>query len=180
MNESTLVQREEMNDLDWLARNVHMWVHGQEYTYVMKDQYENRSVSVFAYHSFYSKFSRDQWLSRRAELQNKPSWEDAPEWANLLSQGLSGTWYWHEFKPVLGDCAYFSVKGKYTLQRGGVVLGDWRDTLEKRPETNEMPSHSNKPKPSTDIQGVRGSEAIRAIRQCGRCKNHHHAKRGGC
>ena len=29
MNESTLVPREEMNDLDWLARNVHVWPEGK-------------------------------------------------------------------------------------------------------------------------------------------------------
>ena len=28
MNKSTLVPREEMNDLDWLARNVHVWPAG--------------------------------------------------------------------------------------------------------------------------------------------------------
>ena len=36
MNKSTLVPREEMNDLDWLARNVHEWPAGdhQPWCYV--------------------------------------------------------------------------------------------------------------------------------------------------
>ena len=36
MNKSTLVPREEMSDLDWLARNVHVWPAGdhQPWCYV--------------------------------------------------------------------------------------------------------------------------------------------------
>lgn len=139
MNESTLVQREEISDLDWLARNVHMWVHGQEYTYVMKDQDENRSVSVFAYHSFYSKFSRDQWLARRAELQNKPSWKDVPEWAEWLAQDEDGRWFSYADKPSFGRASWcIEGTGDNELVGSGELLGDWRDTIEKRPEQAEF------------------------------------------
>ena len=134
MNESTLVPREEMSDLDWLARNHHTWPSKADTVVSIGWKCMKVGEPNYVRVNLGKEITKDQWLTRRAELQNKPSWKDAPEWANLLSQGLSGTWYWHEFKPVLGDCAYFSVKGKYTLQRGGVVLGDWRDTLEKRPE----------------------------------------------
>ena len=131
MNESTLVPREEMSDLDWLARNVHVWREGANYVcvnhtdggYVFHEH--NRNCAIW--------FTKDQWLSRRAELQNKPSWNDAPEWAEFLSQSISGVWHYHEFKPDNGTRGYFSVKGKYMNQCSGEVLGDWRDTLEKRP-----------------------------------------------
>ena len=141
MNKSTLVPREEMSDLDWLARNVYVWVHGQEYTYVMKDQDENRSVSVFAYHSFYSKFSRYQWLARRAELQNKPSWNDLPDWAMWISQDASGNWWIYETEPKsILDCrggSHWSCNDgscESLLNYSGEVIGDHLDTLEKRPE----------------------------------------------
>ena len=139
MNESTLVPREEMSDLDWLARNVHVWPYErQAHCYVMTGSGGKKELGASASSPFFSKFTLDQWLARRAELQNKPSWNDAPEWANFLSQGLGGTWFWHEFNPELGDCAYFSVKGKYTIHLGGETIGDWRDTLEKRPEQAEF------------------------------------------
>lgn len=32
------------------------------------------------------RIEKSEWLARRAELQNKPSWADAPEWANWLAQ----------------------------------------------------------------------------------------------
>lgn len=142
MNESTLVPREEMSDLDWLARNVHVWPAGdhQPWCYV----YMAHGGVIKASGNFLDAVAKPtmitiyQWLDRRAELQNKPSWNDAPKWANFLSQGLSGTWFWHEFNPELGDCAYFSVKGKYTIHPSGETIGDWRDTLEKRPEQAEF------------------------------------------
>lgn len=119
MNESTLVPREEMSDLDWLARNVHVWPDGS-------DQVRINELSPDAY-------TKEQWLARRAELQNKPSWNDAPEWAEFISQSISGVWHYHELKPDNGTHGYFSVKGKYMNQCSGEVLCDWRDTLEKRP-----------------------------------------------
>lgn len=141
MNESTLVPREEMSDLDWLARNVHVWRFEQEYIYVMKDQDENRSVSVFAYHSFYSKFSRNQWLARRAELQNKPSWKYVPDWVMWISQDGSGNWWIYETEPksildFRGGRHWSCNDGscESLLNYSGEVLGDHLDTLEKRPE----------------------------------------------
>lgn len=148
MNESTLVPREEMRDLDWLARNVHFWDESA-YAAMCGGVERVMWVSDSAYgqmSEFKIAVTKDQWLSRRLELQNKPSWKDAPEWANFLSQGFSGAWFWHEFKPEIGDCAYFSVKGKYTIHIAGEVLGDWRDTLEKRPSERE---HSSRLSPDS-------------------------------
>ena len=38
----------------------------------------------------------------------KPSWSDAPEWANWLAKDRGGEWYWYEnepnrFVPVFGE-----------------------------------------------------------------------------
>lgn len=30
----------------------------------------------------------------------KPSWDDAPEWANWLAMDDNGVWYWHDEKPL--------------------------------------------------------------------------------
>ena len=95
MNESTLVPREEMNDLDWLARNVHVWPVNAKFA-VRPGMGE-----VLFYEHHYShlvQFSREQVEARRAELQNKPSWEDAPEWVGWLAQDKSGAW-WFFRKP---------------------------------------------------------------------------------
>lgn len=152
MNKSTLVPREEISDLDWLARNVHEWPYElQTHCYVMTDRGGKKELSAPACSPFFSKFTKDQWLGRRAELQNKPSWGAVPINANWIAQDAAGTWIWHWNKPehrngmwINGDTRGYAAKG--------AVLGDWRDTLEKRPDASEIPSHSNQPKPSTDIQ----------------------------
>ena len=36
------------------------------------------------------------YFTRRAELINRPSWDDAPEWAEWLAQDESGEWFWFE------------------------------------------------------------------------------------
>lgn len=33
----------------------------------------------------------------------KPSWDDAPEWAEWLAQDGTGDWYWFELKPSLHE-----------------------------------------------------------------------------
>lgn len=154
MNESTLVPREEMSDLDWLARNVHVWV--EDWTHVRKCQvrHEARWMASLSPNAEYKDWrTKAQWLARRAELQNKPSWDGARKWANWLGQDEDGAWWYFSAKPKCqsrsfdemcsGICADFAGAGE--------VLGDWRDTLERRPETSEMPSHINQPKQSAEI-----------------------------
>lgn len=140
MNESTLVPREEISNLDWLARNVHAWPYGMREVLVR----HSRNVDTLIWSCVLSNdgwITKDQWLARRAELQNKPSWEDAPEWANWLAQdeeidvkGVGGGWFWYERCPT--PRAAWDADDGLTVFSGahGAVLGDWRDTLEKRPE----------------------------------------------
>lgn len=65
----------------------------------------------------------------------KPNWASAPSWANYASQELSGSWYFHEEKPVYVEiCGEWRSSGrtqivpKVTLQA--------KDTLESRPRGN--------------------------------------------
>ena len=58
-------------DLDWLARNVHEWPEGKHEVLVRRP----RNVDELIWSSVLSNagwITKDQWLARRAELQNKP------------------------------------------------------------------------------------------------------------
>lgn len=122
-------------DLDWLARNVHKWP-------------DPALKSVFGPQRFVldvfdgeSHVTHHQWLARRAELQNKPRWADAPAWAEWLAQDCrDGLWIWLEIKPDPGSDENngWSIDplGDYAGAGRGEVLGDWRDTLERRPVDN--------------------------------------------
>ena len=144
MNESTLVPREEMSDLDWLARNAHVWPCGkhQPWCYVVtKIDGERTWASNVLGSSFpYSLVDKDKWLARRAELQNKPRW-GKHGWPQIF-QNEDGHWFgaraeW-DFKAHIsggwkGDgVSLLRDDGEYL--RSGTILGDWRDTLEKRPD----------------------------------------------
>ena len=81
----------------------------------------------------------DQWLARRAELQNKPSWDDAPGWATHLGQNKRGQWYFMQDGQVVDSTRIYHMHKKCSGEICvGEVLGDWRDTLEKRPEQAEF------------------------------------------
>ena len=124
-------------DLDWLARNVHVWPAGdhQPWCYV----YMVAGGAIKAAGNFLDAVAKptmitiDQWLARRAELQNKPSWDAVPNHANWLTQDAAVTWLWHSSEPECrnGMWVHSTTKG-YAAK--GSVLGDWRDTLEKRPD----------------------------------------------
>lgn len=77
------------------------------------------------------RIEKSEWLARRAELQNKPSWKDAPEWAEWLAQDEDGEWKWLAGLPGKYVDCWTAVKIKGCCK--GIALGDWWDTLEKRP-----------------------------------------------
>lgn len=148
MNESTLVPREEMSDLDWLARNVHVWPTNTPKAILPGDAtFKLGAVFYGDCVAFsgelgpeYRRVNKADWLARRAELQNKPSWKDAPEWAEWLAQDPCGEWWFYDAKPCGDggewDSAVHSVSAEVVSD--GAVLGSWRDTLEKRPEQSEF------------------------------------------
>ena len=60
---------------------------------------------------------------------NKPSWDDAPEWANFLAMDADGEWCWHEKKPNAGDGLWIPGLGKWKV----VKVPAWEETLEAKP-----------------------------------------------
>ena len=148
MNESTLVPREEMSDLDWLARNVHVWPESTPHIIPVGDCVFEFGATFFENHVclYHSEFAdskvihKHQWIARRAELQNKPSWA-GHQWPQIF-QNEDGHWFgaragW-DFKAHIGvgwkgeGVSLLRDDGEYL--QSGEVIGDWRDTLEKRPE----------------------------------------------
>jgi hypothetical protein len=131
--------------LDWLARNVHEWPVGdyQNWCYVghgYRDLvFVARADSVGLASTDRERVTRQQWLDRRAELQNKPSWMELPTEARYLCQERNGEWgawvdkpthdggLWSADEPLSG----FNITNASKYR--GEVLGDWRNTLERRP-----------------------------------------------
>ena len=150
MNKSTLVPREEMSDLDWLARNVHKWPAGghQPWCYVYwKCGQRAVSGNCITVIQPCVRVEMSDWLARRAELQNKPSWKNAPEWATHLAQASVGNWFFFSGEPYPRKTAWHILESMQAISLNwkGEVLGDWRDTLEKRPEQKAF-------KPLTSIE----------------------------
>lgn len=117
-------------DLDWLARNVHKWPEGKREALVCYP----RNVDALIWSRISSNagwITKDQWLARRAELQNKPSWDKAEDWAEWLAQDEDGVWKWLAGLPGKYVDCWTAVKIKGCCK--GLALGDRRDTLEKRP-----------------------------------------------
>lgn len=62
----------------------------------------------------------------------KPSWDDAPDWANYRAMDEDEAWYWYEYEPT--------QKGFFWDKQGGrsqLILDssdNWRDSLEERPK----------------------------------------------
>lgn len=156
MNESTLVPRQEMSNLDWLARNVYVWPDsGNDMIagFIPGSQYYGPSCSEIVWCK--GGITKRQWLARRAELQNKPSFADHPD-AKCFVQNHEGTWYKNTKSDNVstangGEWRNNCMNGGWEMLGTGDILGDWRDTLEKRPNANEMPAHINQPKPSAEI-----------------------------
>jgi len=155
MNESTLVPREEMNDLDWLARNVHVWPFSMldskpTEDYVWHQPHCGGDILV-VFRDRPSVFNKDQWLARRAELQSRPGWKGAPDWAEWLHQDGCGEWEFSEGKPTPYDGLWLGEPCKRSLRaKVGEVLGDWRDTLEKRPADLSKQAVMSRLKEATD------------------------------
>lgn len=85
----------------------------------------------------------NNWNKTLERKPNKPSWDDAPEWAEWLAMDEDGQWNWFEAKPTNND-----------LQKTGLYIWDtpdknkwekateptksdeeWINTLEYKPDT---------------------------------------------
>jgi hypothetical protein len=111
----------------------------------MEDKSKNQSEFIPEWKTTCEK-RPSQWTSERERLQNKPSWNESPEWAEWLAQDYDGLWVFYE-NPVETSHNEWLVQdgfyGKIVRREKGEVLGDWRDTLERRPEFITPPTHEN-------------------------------------
>jgi hypothetical protein len=62
----------------------------------------------------------------------KPSWNDAPEWANYLAQDENGEWTWFARKPWIVRDVFVSPDEWDYAEVTSDPTG-WRDTLDSRP-----------------------------------------------
>lgn len=144
-------------DLDWLARNVHVWPAGdhQPWCYVYwKGGYRAVSGNCITVIQPCVRVEMSQWLARRSELQNKPSFAGHPD-AKCFVQNDSGTWFKNRNSTNVrpeSDGGWFDrdMSCGWTQLGAGEVLGDWRDTLEKRPADLSEQSVTARLKEATD------------------------------
>lgn len=61
----------------------------------------------------------------------KPSWKDAPDWANWLAVDADGTWFWYELTPVQLERVW-DVSGGGRSEYAPVTT-EWLESLEVRP-----------------------------------------------
>jgi hypothetical protein len=141
-------------DLDWLARNVHEWDGNFGFIVMLKMKNGDNSYmntrNGSKYHPYCmgnavlnaKPYSKAQWLARRAELQNKPSWDSAPSAAEWIAQHSSGYWCWGRGAATKSNNGtWYSPEFGIAQWTGyaGTTLGDWCDTLERRPaDLSEM------------------------------------------
>lgn len=131
-------------DLDWLARNVHEWPAGdhQPWCYVYwKGGQRAVSGNCITVIQPCVRVEMSEWHARRAELQEKPSWAHAPEWAVYMAQSPNRHWEFFAVKPRAEGWWRHPIGERSSANNAsirGAILGDWRDTLEKRPEQDEF------------------------------------------
>ena len=135
-------------DLDWLARNVHKWPEGKREVLVCWPR--NVDTLIWSYVlSDTGWITKDQWLASRAELQNKPSWKDWPQW-DFMAQNKNGCWIVSNRELIAGEDGRWHGYGAVTSRGTGEVLGDWRDTFEKRPTDLSEEAVTSRLKEATD------------------------------
>jgi hypothetical protein len=61
----------------------------------------------------------------------KPSWDDAPDWANYVALNEAWMWRWYEKKPEIMMGVWVSA-GKEQHSRYAEAI-DWKESLEARP-----------------------------------------------
>ena len=75
-------------------------------------------------------------------LRNEPPWRYAPAWAVAKAQDADGWWYWYSTDQVEAfKHSWEDDKGGNLRRAGkGEVIGDWKRTMELRPEEKKVGS----------------------------------------
>lgn len=115
-----------MNDLDWLAVNVPASDH---YEKIIK-AVESPCGFLFRTNAYLSGYTKAAVDARREEMINRPKFEDHPD-ADYFAQDRDGEWFSYKGKPEAGPNFFEGLKTKRINQ--GLVIGDWKDALIKRP-----------------------------------------------
>jgi len=64
----------------------------------------------------------------------KPSWDEAPEWANWLAMDEDGLWGWFEKQPEIKvDDGMWDLACTYIPADKYYGDDDWTESLERRP-----------------------------------------------
>jgi hypothetical protein len=63
----------------------------------------------------------------------KPSWDDAPMWANYLAMNPDGSWKWWECEPEPSHGAWWATTLTGKTLAATPREEAWQDTLEPRP-----------------------------------------------
>lgn len=138
--------------LEWLARNVHEWKQGFDLCVVNPGVGETYVTWPSCCIPSGSTFTKADWRAMRENLQNKPEFADHPD-AKCFVQNPDGLWIKGvnscDAFPSDADNAWALVgQGPWIPISTGKVIGDWRDTLEKRPE---MTSKNNDARECEDV-----------------------------
>lgn len=89
--------------------------------------------------------TREEFNAAADRMRGKPDWKDAPEWAQWLAQDSDGHWFWFRVQPSVSNVGEeFTTTKQHTRARRGSCIGDWRNTLEKRPEQKADPLNGYK------------------------------------
>ena len=86
--------------------------------------------------SFHYAAPADSEIARLNGLSdNKPSWDDAPDWAEWLAQDANGEWWWFdgECPSIDSDLGIWWPMSDHSQARKGQKNPNWRETLERRP-----------------------------------------------
>ena len=67
----------------------------------------------------------------------KPSWDDAPEWAEWLAMDQDSEWWWFENEPGGDDNAEWLPNGGSQRAKITCCEDTWTESLEPRPKRAE-------------------------------------------
>ena len=109
-----------MNDLEWLARNVHEWGGDDEFPFIFKD-----SIGCeYAEEPDGDIITRAQWQAERDRISGKPiKWIN--DWAEYRAQDSGGKWFEFDLFPIANGVSWGIVGKVYTAPNKGEVLGYW-------------------------------------------------------
>lgn len=127
MSKETIQQLIDRHVID----NSGQWNHGTDEAWILAGQGQ-------------FKITREEFNAAADRLRGKPDWSEAPDWSGFLAQDPDGRWYWYS-APAFTVTQGWTTGGMVGFSQEGKLIGDWRNTLEKRPEqkgTVDIPAFS--------------------------------------